>query len=661
MISRHLLLLQAIFPAFLVVLAALSAAYAVTAEQVSSPDGTITATVAVDKELKWSLTVDGKEILPSAPVALKLFKGATLGEKPKLTDVRRESIDEMIEPPVAEKRRQIPNKANQMTLVFDGGYALTFRAYDDGIAWRFETSIPGDITVESETVAFRLNGPWTVWRTSTRKWNCSFESEYTVQPPAEWPPEEKAFLPLYASLQDGPALLITEADLLSYPGMFLGRDEKDPNLLLGQFAPYPKVEKPYRDRYIHVAEAEPFIAKTAGTRTFPWRVVCVARKDTDLLLNDMVYRLATPCQLTDTSWIRPGKVAWDWWHANVMWNVPFKSGINNDTYKKYIDFAAANGLEYVILDEGWSKTTDLTALSPEINLEELARYGKEKGVGLILWCVWKTLDAQKDQVLPWFRDIGIAGVKVDFMDRDDQKVVEFYERMARATAEHHLLLDFHGAFKPTGLRRTWPNLITREGVVGMENTKWSDKSSPDYTTAIPFIRMVAGPMDYTPGAMRNAQKAAFKPIFDLPFSQGTRVHQLALYVVFESPLQMLSDSPSAYEKEPECLSYIARCPTTWDDTVGLDGKVGSHVVVARRHGDRWWLGGLTNWDARDLTIPLHFLSGGQWEVELFTDGPNADRAAQDFVREVRKVTAADTLNVHLAPGGGVAAAFAPVR
>ena len=618
-------------------------------------------TVTVDRAVQWSLTVDGREILPPAPVALKLYKGATLGEKPRLTDVRRETVDEIIEAPVAEKRRQIPNRARQMTLVFEGGYALTFRAYDDGIAWRFETRLPGEIQVESETVTFRFAGAWTVWRTATRKWNSSFESEYTVQAPAEWPTEEKAFLPLYARPAEGPALVITEADLLSYPGLFLGRDAKDPSLVTGQFAPYPKVEKAYRDRYVHVAEAEPFIAKTAGTRTFPWRVVCVARRDSDLLLNDMVYRLATPCQLADTSWIRPGKVAWDWWHANVMWNVPFKSGINNDTYRRYIDFAAANGLEYVILDEGWSSTTDLTALSPDINLEELARYGREKGVGLILWCVWRTLDAQRDQVLPWFRDLGIAGVKVDFMDRDDQKVVEFYERMARATAEHHLLLDFHGAFKPTGLRRTWPNLITREGVVGMENTKWSDKSGPNYTTAIPFIRMVAGPMDYTPGAMRNAQKVSFKPIFNLPFSQGTRVHQLALYVVFESPLQMLSDSPSAYEREPECLSFIARCPTTWEETAALDGQVGSHVLVARRHGDRWWLGGLTNWESRELTVPLGFLGGGQWEVELFTDGPNADRAGQDYVRETRQVSASDTLMVGLAPGGGVAAVFTPVR
>lgn len=630
-------------------------------EQVSSPDKSITVSVNIGKTLQWSLAVDGQEVLPPTPIALKLYKRTTLGATPRLLDVQRASVDEVIEPPVAEKRSRIPNRAEQMTLTFEGSYAVTFRAYDDGVAWRFETSLPGEVEIESETVAFRLNGPWKVWRTSTRKWNCSFESEYTVQPPAEWPADEMAFLPLYAKLENGPALLITEADLLSYPGMFIGRDQKDATLLTGRFAPYPKVEKPYRDRYIHVAEAEPFIAKVNGTRSFPWRVVCVARKDTDLLANDMVYRLATPCQIQDTSWIRPGKVAWDWWHANVMWNVPFKSGINNDTYKKYIDFAAQNGLEYVILDEGWSKTTDLTDLNPNVDLAALAQYGKEKGVRLILWCVWRTLDAQKDQVLPWFRNLGIAGVKVDFMDRDDQKVVEFYERMARATAEHQLLLDFHGAFKPTGLRRTWPNLITREGVMGMEYSKWSDKSGPEYTTAIPFIRMVAGPMDYTPGAMRNAQKDSFKPIFNLPFSMGTRAHQLALYVVLESPLQMLSDSPSAYEKESECLYFIARCPTTWDEIRPLEGVVGSHVLLARRHGDQWWLGGLTNWQDRELTVPLNFLGDGKWNMELFTDGLNADVAAQDYVRETREVTAGESLNVRLARGGGVAAVFTPAR
>ena len=627
-------------------------------ESVTSPDGRVKVTVDTGRKIAWSLSVDGVTVINPSPIALKLYKGDTLGERAKLRGAKTVAVNETIVPPVAEKRAQIPDQCNELRLDFDDGFSLVVRAYNDAAAYRIVTARDGEMIVENETAAFNLAGDYTLHRTTAKNVNVSFESPYKVEKASEWKPGVLAFLPLLAAADGGLRLVITEADLNAYPGMFLVRDEKETQRLSGLFAPYPKVETPDGDRHIKVRETEPFIAKTTGTRAFPWRVVGIARKDIELIENDIVYRLGTPCALADTSWIKPGKVAWDWWNANNLWGVPFKAGINTDTYKYYIDFAAKNRLEYIILDEGWSDTRDLTKLKPEVNLEELIRYGAEKNVKLILWCVWCTLDRQRDEVLPWLEKMGIAGVKVDFMDRDDQVIVEFYERMAKATAEHRLLLDFHGAYKPTGLRRTWPNLITREGVAGMEQSKWSAISDPVYTTSIPYIRMFAGPMDYTPGAMRNAQKGDFKPVFTMPASLGTRCQQLAMYVVFESPLQMLSDSPSAYEREPECTSFIAGCPTTWDETRGIDGKVGEFVVVARAKGGAWWLGAMNNWDAREVSVPLSFLGKGTWKADTFADGPNAEHAGIDFARAAATVSATDTITLKLAPGGGYAAKFA---
>ncbi len=632
-------------------------AAAVADESVLSPDGRVKVTVETGKKLAWSLAVDGVTVVNPSPVALKVYKGDTLGGRAKLKAANTAAIDETITPPVAEKRAKITNKCNELRLDFEDGFSLLVRAYDDAVAYRLVTARDGEMIVEDETAAFNLAGDYTLHRTTAKTVNTSFEAPYTVEKVSEWKPGVLSFMPLLVAADNGLKLIITEADLNSYPGMFLVRDKKEPQRIRGHFAPYPKAEAPSGDRHIKVTATEPFISKTTGTRAFPWRVVGIARKDAELIENDIVYRLGTPCALADTSWIKPGKVAWDWWNANTLWDVPFKSGINTETYKYYIDFAAKNGLEYIILDEGWSDTRDLTKLKPEVNLEELIRYGAEKKVKLILWCVWCTLDRQREEVLPWLEKMGIAGVKVDFMDRDDQVIVEFYERMAKATAEHHLLLDYHGAYKPTGLRRTYPNLVTREGVAGMEQSKWSTISDPVYTTSIPYIRMFAGPMDYTPGAMRNEQKDVFKAVFNKPSSLGTRCQQLAMYVVFESPLQMLSDSPSAYEDEPECTSFIAGCPTTWDETRGLDGKVGEFVAVARNKGGIWWLGVLNNWDARTITVPLSFLGDGSWKADSFADGPAADRTGTDYVRAAASVKAADTLTLKLVPGGGYAAKF----
>jgi alpha-glucosidase len=363
--------------------------------------------------------------------------------------------------------------------------------------------------------------------------------------------------------------------------------------------------------------------------------------------------------MSDTSWIKPGKVAWDWWNFNNIFGVPFRAGVNTETYKHYIDFAAENGLEYIILDEGWYKLGDLLSVVPEIDMNALAAHAKTRGVGLVMWVVWKTFDLQMDATLDQFEKWGVKGIKVDFMQREDQWMVNYYERVAREAAKRKMLVDFHGAYKPTGLYRTWPNVVTSEGVLGLEQSKWGDMASPDNAVTFPFMRMLAGPVDYTPGAMLNAAKKDFKPIFDRPMSQGTRCQQLAMYVVFESPLQMLADSPSNYRREPESLAFLAAVPSVWDETRILSAAVGEHILVARRSGREWYVGALTNWDARDLDVDLSFLGAGEFRAVIFRDGVNAHRAGVDYAREEQAVAAADRLTIHLAPGGGWAARIVP--
>jgi alpha-glucosidase len=455
-------------------------------------------------------------------------------------------------------------------------------------------------------------------------------------------------------LTGGLNVVITESDLLDYAGMDLTADTET-NSLRGLFPQYPTKVQLKGDRDEEVVERANYIAKTRGTRDFPWRVLAIAGKDADLIHTDIVYRLAAETSLADTSWIRPGKVAWDWWNANNLFGVPFRAGINTDTYRYYIDFAADHGIEYVILDEGWYKLGDLMSVVPEIDMEALTVYARKKNVGLILWVVWKTLDQQMEAALDRFAAWGIKGIKVDFMQREDQWMVNFYERAAREAAKRNLLVDFHGAYKPTGFSRTYPNVLTSEGVKGLEHSKWSEDASPENAVTFPFIRMLAGPADYTPGAMINAARDSFAPVFNRPMSQGTRCQQLAMYVVFESPLQMLADSPSNYLREPESLEFLSAVPTVWDETRVLDAILGEYILLARRHGSEWYVGAMTNWTARDLELDLSFLGSGSYQADIFRDGPNADRVGVDYQREKRMVSPTKPIRIHLAPGGGWAA------
>jgi len=439
----------------------------------------------------------------------------------------------------------------------------------------------------------------------------------------------------------------------AYPGLWLRGTAG--NALSATFPPYPLKQELTGDRDYRVVESADYIAVTTGKRTFPWRVLGIVKRDADLLTNPLVWLLEKPSQVQDTSWIKPGKVAWDWWNANNVYAVDFKAGINTETYKYYIDFAAKYGIPYIILDEGWYKLGNVLEVVPEINMEELMAYAKQKNVGIILWVVWKTLDDQLIPALDQYEKWGVKGIKVDFMQRSDQLLIDWFHRVSRETAKRKMLVDFHGDQKPATMTRTWPNLISTEGVRGLEWSKWSRESEPEHNVSLPFTRMFLGPMDFTPGAMLNAQRAAFAPIFSRPMSLGTRCHQLAMYVVYESPLQMLADSPSNYLREPESMEFLAAVPTEWDDSIPLDGKIGQYVAIARRNGADWYVGAMNNWTARDLDIDFSFLPDGNFQMGAYQDGVNADRMGSDYKLVKMQVNRTTKLRIKLAPGGGWAA------
>ena len=624
---------------------------------VSSPNGALTVTIGLGDQLTWAVTLRDKPILNPSRIGLLLAGGQMLGARPVVKKTVTRSVDQILRPVVRVKRAEVRDHYNERRVDFAGGYALIVRAYDDGVAYRFATALPGEITVLSEDATFAWAGDHEIYFPEETSFQSHQERQYKQVKISEIG-KRFSSLPAMVVLADGVKAVLTEADLFDYPGMDLTGDSAALTLR-GLFPAYPKRVELRRDRDEVVIEREDYIAKTKGTRAFPWRALVVAERDETLLDTDLVYRLASETTMTNTGWIWPGIVSWDWWHANNIYGVPFRAGVNTETYEYYIDFAAEQKIPYVILDEGWYPLGNLLATVPAINMDTLAAYARAKHIGLVMWVVWKTLDLQMQPALDQFARWGVKGIKVDFMQREDQWMVNFYERVAQEAARRHLVVDFHGAYKPTGLYRTYPNVVTSEGVLGLEQSKWSDLASPDNAVTFPFMRMLAGPVDYTPGAMQNATKFDFKPVWGRPMSQGTRCQQLAMYVVFESPLQMLADSPSNYRKERESLAFLAAMPTVWDETRVLAAKVGEYIVVTRRSGRDWYLGALTNWTARQLEVDLSWLGAGAFNADIFRDGPNADRVAVDFAREQRPVTAGDRLTLRLAPGGGFAARIVP--
>jgi len=621
--------------------------------EVSSPNNNLRLKVDIEQKILHSLNYKSKQLIKPSPISLTLGGNRTLGVNPEVVEVRRRSADEQIIPPVRIKSKVIADKFNEMSIEFKDGYGLICRAYDDGAAYRFVTDIDGQIEVVIEEATFNFTDNHAIYFPEEESFQTHSEREYKYLKLGAISDKMMCCVPALVEIQDGPKVLITEADLEDYPGLYLRGNSNES--LSGKFPAYALAEKARNDRDVPVTKRADFIAKTSGRRNFPWRVLIVAEKDGDLIESQMVYKLAKPCQLNDTSWIKPGKVAWDWWNYNNLYGVDFRAGINTETYKYYIDFAAKYGIEYIILDEGWYVLGDLTKVVDGMDMAELFRYAKSKNVGIIPWVIWKTLDDQLEEAMDQFEKWGAKGLKVDFMQRDDQWMVNYYHKITKETAKRKMLVDFHGSYKPTGLSRAYPNLITREGVRGLENCKWGDAANPEYNVTIPFIRMVAGPMDFTPGAMVNAQKSNFKPIFNRPMSLGTRCHQLAMYVVYESPLQMLADSPSNYLRESECMEFLAKVPTVWDETKVLDAKVADYVLIARKNSDKWYVGAMTDWTGRELTVDFSFLESGLHTIDIYKDGINADRFGNDYKKETKTISAEDKMKIKLAPGGGWAA------
>jgi len=620
--------------------------------ELSSPDGRIKLDVKANESISYAVFFNDTEIIHPSVISMILDNGEILGRNVQLKKSVTNEIDETILPAISEKRSEIIDHCNELTINFKGNYSLIFRAYNDGVAYRWVTAFKKEITVAGEEVNFNLSERDSVYFPEEKSFLTHSERLYPYLAVKDITQAQMSCVPALVCRDDGIRIAITESDLLDYPGMYLTGTTNQEAIFKGKFPPYPLEEKQTRDRTMIVEKAADFIAKTSGNRTFPWRVMMITDNDASLIESDIVYRLASPNKLIDFFWIQPGKVAWDWWNALNITGVNFKSGLNTATYKYYIDFASEYKIPYIILDEGWSATDDLLLTNPDINIPELMKYGEEKNVGIILWVVWLTLDRQMEPALDQFQKWGVKGIKVDFMQRDDQKMVNYYEKVAIEAAKRKLLVDFHGSYKPTGLGRTYPNVLTREGIHGLENDKWATTVTPEHDVTIPFTRMLAGPMDFTPGAMINCTQKQFNPVWDRPMSQGTRCHQLAMYVVYESPLQMLADSPSNYYKEPEAMDFLKDVPTTWDETKVLAAKVADYVVIARKNGKKWYIGGMTDWTPREMEIDLSFLDPGIHRMKMIKDGVNADKNAIDFQVDSTTVLSTDKVKISMAPGGG---------
>ena len=625
--------------------------------EVKSPDGAIVVKIETGAKLQWSVQHKGQQIIAPSAISLTLQNGDVLGDNAKITP-KTESIKATINT-INYAKTVINDIYNQVTLNCKGNFGIIFRVYDDAIAYRFFTKMPGEIIIKNEEANFNFTEDHDTfipmqWDYRDKKmFNSSFENTYKEIKLSRFPKDSLAFLPVLVDVGKSKKAELFEVDLEDYPGMYVDLNQTGKGFK-GVFAPFPLVVEVDGSKHdlIPTKRAD-YIAKTNGTRSFPWRAVVISEHDKNLLSSYIVQKLASPSRIADPSWIKVGQVAWDWWNALNISHVDFKAGKNFETYKYFIDFAAKYNVPYIMLDAGWNVGGDLTKPNPNINLEGLITYGNQKGVGLMVWSLWMDMVSQKEKAIPYFEKMGIKGIKIDYVDRDDQLAVASTYEIAKLAAEHHILIDYHGVFKPTGLQRTYPNVVGYEGVYGLETFKWAPiVDGPRYCVTLPFIRNQAGPMDYTSGAMRNTNKANYRPINSMPMTQGTRVNQMAQYIVFEEPIQMLSDNPTIYLKENECTEFITKVPTTFDETLPLDGKVAEYVSIARRKGDTWFVGAMTNWTPRELTLDFSFLKPGNYVAEIFRDGINADRDATDYKKEVVNITAGDKLKVKLMDGGG---------
>ena len=626
----------------------------------SSPDGTLKVEISAGNELAYQVMHGNDTILSHSNIGLVLENGTIVGKTPRITGERRRKIKDNIESPFYRFKEFVAT-GNELDLKLKGGFGIIFRAYNEGVAYRFYTTQSSDIIIKEEQAEFNFKEDYTAYLPYTtndkKPMVMAYQNVYDITPLSKAQPK-LAFLPVTVDC-GSVKLTLLESDLEAYPGMFV-QSQQGKYGLKGVFAPYPAKTDfyPWRKQE-YVTETTDFISRSRGSRSYPWRVLAITEKDTDMPVNNLVYALASPNRIGDTSWIKTGKVAWDWWNDWNLKGVPFKAGINMDTYKYYIDFASRNGLEFIVLDEGWydPKSGDMLTVIPELDLPELIAYGKSKGVEIVLWTVFNVLDSQLEAACKKYADMGIKGFKVDFLDRDDQTAVEMVYRIAEMTARYKLILDLHGIYKPTGINRTYPHIINFESVFGMEEVKWTDikNNMPLYDVTFPYIRMMAGPVDYTPGAMRNATKADWRAMYYTPASMGTRCHQLAAYIVHDSPFTMLCDAPTNYLNEQECVDFIASLPVEVDSTFIASGELGKYIVTVRKKDVNWYIGGMTNWDERDVQLDFSFLPEGvSYTAVLFKDGVNANKQAEDYRKETIRIDKDSRLTLHLASGGGFA-------
>ncbi|MFC0771734.1 glycoside hydrolase family 97 protein [Terrimonas alba] len=632
--------------------------YGADKKEINSPGGKIKLTVEAKEKLFYSIRYNNELILLPSEINLQLQDGTDLSGNPSFKKTSTRHNNSIIISPVPEKRKIIPDVFNELTIRFKQPFSVVFRVYDDGVAYRFLSHSKDSIIIREEIASFNFPAshpmyyPEVVKREHTDIYHTSFEEPYQFKPLDSLSKNNLCFTPVLIAPSNGPKIIITESDLEDYPGMFINGNNN--NSLSGHFAPYPLEEKTAEGEFPQaiVTKRADYIARSKGTRNFPWRVLLIAENDKDLPANDLVYRLASPSRVKDVSWINPGKGTDEWIIGINLFNVPFKSGVNTATYKYYIDFASRFGFDRIMMDAGWSDYQDLFKINPAINMDEIAAYAKEKNIKLSMWTLAMTLSKQLEPALEQFSKWGVDFIMTDFMDRDDQPMVNFYYKISEACARHKIMIMYHGAFKPAGFNRTFPNAITREAVLGSEYNIWSEKATPEHDLLLPFIRMVSGPMDYEPGILDNATAKTFRPIADKVMSMGTRCHQAAMFIIYESPVHIFSGNPSQGLLEPSFMELLGSIPTTWDTTIVLDAKVGDYIVTARKKGSDWFVGAMTDWTARELTIDLSFLEEGSYEASICEDGVNADRYPSDYKLSTMQVSGINTIKVKMAPGGG---------
>jgi alpha-glucosidase len=620
--------------------------------KLSSPDQKLTAVIKIDSTIRFELFRMGSGLMTSEPIGIKWADGTSIGVNPVVKKAQQGAVDRVVKPEIKEKSESISDKYQELKLLFKPDYSLEFRMYDDGFAYRFVLNKSGDLVVENEMGGYRFDASDSVCLALEKNFYSSYETPYIYKTIGTLAIDDRFYMPVLVHKPDGTGLWLGESNVRDYPGMWLEKSGLNsvrsifpgyPLKLKGEGSPYGQTE---------VLEYAPYIAKIKGTRTLPWRIVGISEKDGDLINNQLVYLLADESEIVDPSWIKPGWVILDWWARRNIFGVDFKADINTETAKYFIDFCAKYGITYYLFDDGWSDLGDVLKIRPGLDMEVVMAYAKAKGVEILLWLPAATLERQMTEALDLYEKWGIAGIKVDFMNRDDQLMMNYYERVMRETAKRHMVVNFHGICKPTGLRRTYPNLLTQEGLIEFEYSGCSDWDNPDHHNTLPFLRNVAGPMDYIPGTFQNVVKKDFRIVGDFPIGMGTRAHFIAMAVTTMSPMQMIPDAPSDYEREPDCARFLLDIPTTWDETRVFEAKMGDYVVLARRNGKDWYLGATTDWTPRDFTIDFSFLPEGEFTLELVRDGINADIRAIDYRMETIKVNRNTRLKIHLAPGGG---------